>query len=114
MTASAAALSQQPAYFPDKKRLATYFEPVFKKVQLNLRVPRDVKEGIEGLVRIWRHIAKLKGQDPDEIDITFVAIHLLKIGLNGAYADIGGRPTTKEEWDAVLAKISKGITAENK
>lgn len=91
-----------------------YFEPPDKRVQQNVRMPRSLKRKLLDLQRLWIELAKLRPAndpddkvDPDDIDLTYVIVRLLNVGVDGAWAEVGGRPETEEQWEELLKKLKK-------
>lgn len=93
---------------PDRVR---YYRPPEKRVQVSFKVPESLRAHLDGLVRLWKVLAKADGKDPDDIDLTYVCEQLLQVGVDGAWADVGqlagltGMPTTEEEWARLIRAI---------
>jgi hypothetical protein len=85
-----------------------------RTAQLTVRLPKGTKEGLEALARLWTHIERVRTGDPEvEITVTDVANRLLRVGLDGAWAEIGAQPRTEAEWTEVLKKAEKVFAPEN-
>ena len=86
-----------------------YYERPDPKVPLTARVPRSVREGLEDTVRLWREMAMANGdvEMKDEIDITMVVTRLLRVGIEGAFTELGGRPAHDDEeaWSKLIKTI---------
>jgi hypothetical protein len=88
-----------------------YFELPEKRVALNLKVPESLKEHLRAVVKLWKVMAEARGSDPSDIDLTYVSVRLLKIGVDGAWSQVGamagldGMPKDDEEW----ARLRKAI-----
>jgi hypothetical protein len=82
-------------------------KPPDPKVQLNLRVPRSTKDGIEAIVRLWTSMAVARGEEHEHIDLSYVARRLLKVGIEGAFDEVGGIPQSEDDWEKVEAAIVK-------
>lgn len=86
------------------------YEPPEKRVQINLRIPKSLKEQLDGLVLVWKAIASARRDDPDDVDLTHVCTVLLKNAAVPAWDEIGGRPTTPEGWEATLKRVGQPVT----
>lgn len=92
-----------------------YYEPEAKerKVQLNLRVEESLRRGLDSLVRLWRVYAKARGEDPADVDLTFVVRRLLLVGLDGAFGEVlteaklERMPSTDDEWRRFERSLEK-------
>lgn len=92
-----------------------YYEPQEKerKVQLNLRVEESIRRGLDMLVRLWKVYAKARGEDPGDVDLTFVIRRLLRVGLDGAFAEVLAEaklermPATDAEWQRFEKTLEK-------
>lgn len=91
--------------------MADYYRPPSKKVMVHLRMPEDLRDHLDGIVDLWRAMAVAQGHDPDDIDRTHVVERLLRVGVDGVWAQAGaaaglkGMPTTKEEMERLKASI---------
>lgn len=75
---------------------------------MNARVPKSVMESLRDLARLWTHHERVRtGDEEAEVTVSDVAVRLLQIGLNGAWEEIGHRPTTDAEWEEVLGRAGK-------
>lgn len=87
--------------------------PPQKRVTLTVRVPEDVKEHLEGVIQLWRILAKLNHSDPEQVTLTYVVERMLRVGVDGVWAQAGaqagldGMPRTPEEWQALEAALLK-------
>lgn len=95
-----------------------YYEaPEEKKVNLNLRVEESIRRGLESLVRLWKLYAKARGEDPDNVDLTFVIKRLLRVGLDGAFGEVLAEaklermPNTDAEWARFEKTLEKMAAA---
>lgn len=86
-----------------------YFEPQEKRsAQLNVRVPKSVQDSLRDLARLWTEMEKARTEEEDsEVTISDVAVRLLQVGLDGAWAEAGGRPETEVQWKALLGVVTK-------
>jgi hypothetical protein len=90
-----------------------YFATPEKKVALNLRVPESLKEQLKLVTELWKVMAEAKGLDPADIDMTYVCLRLLRVGIDGAWAQAGqlagldGMPTNEAE----MERLKKAILA---
>lgn len=83
--------------------------------QLNARVPKSVLEGLRDLARLWTaHEQARTGDETAEVSLSDVVVRLLKVGLDGAWEEIGHRPTSEEEWAELLARGDKIFSAGGK
>lgn len=87
------------------KRMPNY-EPPEKKVQINMRIPRSLKTRLDGLVEVWKRIAKANGDEPEDVDLTHVCTVLLRNGADASWGELGGYPSTPEGMEALLKRAS--------
>lgn len=83
------------------------YEPPDIRVALNFKAKRSVRARVEGLVRLWKHLAELDGDDPNQIDLTYVLETLIDKASASAWAKHGGMPQTKEAWEELLKKKTR-------
>lgn len=98
-----------------KARKVTKIGDVYKKVQLNLRVRRIVKERLEKhVLPLWKMVAEVKGQDADLIDLTYVCERILDGESQGELAHYGIEefPKTPEGKAQLRAEIARRHRAE--
>lgn len=60
-----------------------------KKEALNLRVPESLRAMLNDTVKLWKRLAEARGEDADQIDLTFVCVRLLKVGADTAFVEAG-------------------------
>lgn len=91
-----------------------YFEPPpEKRVPLNFRVPVSLKEHLQAIVDLWKIKAQSAGHDPEGIDMTYVCERLLRVGVDGVWAQEGkiagldGAPRNDAEREALKRAILK-------
>lgn len=90
-----------------------YFEPPEKRIQLNFRVRASLKAQLQDVVRLWKIMAMARGTEPEDIDLTYVAERLLKVGVEGTWAQVlsfaglDGMPKTDEDWTKLERAILK-------
>lgn len=69
-------------------------------------------------MRVWQHVAKLRGEDADQIDLTFVLEEFLEAQLEVEWANfettkrLGGPPKTDEQWKELLSEVTAKVKAE--
>jgi hypothetical protein len=95
---------------PARRSGMPYYESPEKKTQINLRVSRTLKARLEGLVDVWKELAKARGDNPDDIDLTHVATILLRVGSDAAWTELGGFPSTPEQMEAVIKAAGRPIS----
>lgn len=85
-----------------KKRVPYYKTPDEPRTeQLNVRIAKSTEEALKDLARLWTFRAQAEtGNAKVKVGITDAALRLIDQSLDGAFHEMGGRPTTKEEWDA--------------
>lgn len=108
-------LSPETGYTPTDTRLADpYFDPPDKRVQVHIRIWLSLRESARDLGRLWRilHVLrKAKANDPHDesdhgdIDLSYVLARLIRVGLEAAWKEVGGRPRTDEEWSALEQRL---------
>lgn len=114
-TRSAAVTVDAKAVTPDGHPQVTKLGDVYKKVQLNLRVRRDLKERLEKhVLPLWKMVAEVKGQDADLIDLTYVCERILEGESLGelAHYGISEFPQTREGKDRLRADIAARVKTE--
>lgn len=86
-----------------------YYSPQERRTaQLNARVPKSIKDGVEALARLWTHLERVQTGDSEvEVTAADVVNRLLQVGLEGAWAEIGMQPKTEAEWAEVLKRAEK-------
>lgn len=87
-------------YFPqkDEKRSA----------QLVTRVSKSLKKDVGELADFWTKLARAKtGNEAKEITDADVVNRLLKAGIAAAWAEIGGKPDSSEDWPSVISRLLK-------
>ena len=101
---------KKASYFP-----MGYFQPFEQRTaQLNARVTKSIKDGLEDLAKLWTHMEKARtGDDEVTITVSDVVNRLLAIGLDGAWSEIGGQPRTDAEWAKVLERAAKVFSPES-
>lgn len=110
MTDIAQGAAQQP---PDDISLMDYFELPERRVQVTAKLPESLKAGLHATVRLWKLMARVRGMDPSDIDLTHVIARLLKIGVDGVWAQAGaiaglnGMPKDDAEWALLEAALIK-------
>lgn len=88
-----------------------YWKPPDKRVAVNLRLPADLKAHLDGVQQLWRILAEADGEDPDLVTFTYVCERLMRVGVDGVWAQVGepaglrGMPRTPEEWTRLKASI---------
>lgn len=110
-----ATVAEGAASTPEGSATVTKIGDVYKKVQLNLRVRRIVKERLEKhVLPLWKMVAEEKGQDAELIDLTYVCERILDGESEGELATYGieAFPQTKDEQAALRAEIRRRIKVE--
>lgn len=85
--------------------MALYVPPE-KPWLLKLRSNESFKAELEDVVRCWRIHATARGDDPNQIDVSYVVRRILEKGVADVFAEYGGRPTQESDW----ARLEKAIT----
>lgn len=95
-------------------RSSEYWQtPPQKRVTLTVRIPKDVKEHLDGVIELWRILAQLDHADPDSVSLTYVVERMLRVGVDGVWAQVGhqagldGMPRTPEEWERLKTALMK-------
>lgn len=95
--------------------MTEYFRLPEKSTHLNLRVPESLKADLLNVVRLWKLMAKAAGAKDEAIEditLTHVCERLLRIGVDGVWAQAGskaglsGAPQNDEEWAALARAIA--------
>ncbi|GMV19051.1 MAG: hypothetical protein AMXMBFR56_72750 [Polyangiaceae bacterium] len=90
-------------------------EPRERKVQLNLRVEESLRRGLDSLVQLWKVYAKARGDDPADVDLTFVIRRLLLVGIQGAFGEVlaeaklDAMPVSDAEWARFEKSLEKMV-----
>lgn len=96
-------------YFQSRSRGSVPYyrpKPSEKKVQTSVYLPADVHEACEDLAKLWTAIDQV--DDPEaKWKPADVMRRLIEAGSDGAWAEVGGRPTTEQEWVELLKKAPK-------
>ena len=93
-----------------------YFEVPDRKVQTAVRLPKSLLEQLDGVVRLWRAMAEARGEGSESVDRAYVINRLLRVGVDGAFAEVGGYPVdaTDDAWERVLRAARQGIKKNQK
>lgn len=112
------------AFAVDWDSVSNYFELPEKRVALSARVPESLKGQLSAIVRLWRIRAVARGMTTQEaegsIDMTYVIERLLKVGVEGVWAQEGaaigltGMPSDDAEWGALERSILKDAAKRSK
>lgn len=89
-------------------------EPREPKVPLNARVPKELRDALVDVVRLWRIYAEQRGDESEGIDLSYVVRRLLRVGIDQAFAEFGGRPEDEHGWMAIERAISKTMKKYNR
>jgi len=72
--------------------------------QLRVRITPSLQLGLKRLAEVWTHVERVRtGEEDLDVTQSDVVNQLLKLGLEGAWAEIGAEPKT----DADLAEIKR-------
>ena len=92
----------------------TFYVPPERPWMLRLRSTESFRAQLEDVVRLWKAHAAARGDDPEQIDLSYVIRRFLEVGIEGAFADYGGRPKTEADWKAVTAALKASIESSAK
>lgn len=70
-----------------------------KKEALNLRAPESLRAMLNDTVKLWKMLAEARGEDADQIDLSFVCLRLLKVGSDTAFGEFGVKLIPEEGED---------------
>lgn len=87
------------------------YVPPEKPWVLRLRSTESFQERLEGVVRLWQKLAESQGDDPKQIDISYVVRRILDAGIDTAFQEFGGEPKSEESWKAVEKQITAASVA---
>lgn len=89
-----------------------YWEPQERRTKdLSARVTKTVYDGVKDVARLWTMIERLRAGDTDiEVSGADVVNRLLKVGIEGAFAEFGKHPKTEEDWSQLESVIRKRIS----
>lgn len=92
--------------------MPNYFEPPPEpRVAVNMRLPVGLKAHLDAIVKLWQVMADAQGVDSTNVNLTYVCERLLRVGVDGVWAQTGGKagltgmPRTDEDWDKLIAAI---------
>lgn len=113
MVSAATAMGPERATTSWRRSILSYYDPKRLKEkrseQMTARIPKSVKAGLEMLARIWTEMDRAGGEDV-EWSVADVANHLLAIGLEGSWAELGtAPPKTEEQFQQVMKAALKHI-----
>ncbi len=76
--------------------------------QLRVRITPSIEQGVKRLAEVWTHVERVRTGDED-LDVTEsdVVNQLLKLGLEGAWAEIGAEPRTEADVAEVKRRAEK-------
>jgi len=69
--------------------------PKGKSPFVAFRVTKEMRHDVEVLSKIWG------------VSLSFVLKRLLQVGLDGAFAELGGRPETEEQIQAMAEAVRR-------
>ncbi len=79
---------------------------VEKKKMLGIRALPELHEDLKLVVELWKVLATRVGDDPSDVDVTYVATRILNAGVAIAVAEFSGRKIkTPEDLAAVKADL---------
>lgn len=87
--------------------------PPEKREAVNYRFPRDLKANLQAAQELFRVLAVLEGSDPEAVTATYTAERLLRVSLDGLWAQVGapaglqGMPRNAEEWEKLKKSLTK-------
>jgi hypothetical protein len=87
----------------------TLYSPPDRPWDLKLRSKHSFKDRLEDVVRLWKMMAEARGDDADQIDVSYVIRRILEAGVDQAFAEYGGQPKSDESWAAVESTIKKTV-----
>ena len=100
-----------------RQQHATYWSPEHVDVdyepprpateQLSFRAPTSLVEDVNGLHRLWKHLAKLHGDDVEKVSLTHVCVVLMTRAVASAWSRYGGRPDSEESWKALFERVDR-------
>lgn len=82
-----------------------------KLVPIQFRLSSDLIASLDAVVRLWQLIEEAHGGNAKAIDRTYVVRRLLNVGIDAAFAELGGKPVTAEEWKKLEQLIAKKFGA---
>lgn len=85
--------------------LALYVPPE-KPWLLRLRSTESFQARLEGVVRLWKAHAIARGDDANQIDVSYVIRRVLEAGIDAAFQEYGGEPKSEESWKVVEKQIA--------
>ena len=90
-------------------------EPVTRYVapekpwMLRLRSTESFKAKLDGVVKLWKAHAEARGDDPKQIDLSYVLRNMLESGVDAAFAEYKGFPEDEKAWEIIRAAIAKSV-----
>ena len=89
------------------ERAMPYFSPPEPLKPFSLRIPESLKAELEEIAGLWTEAQKL-AEVPGLVSINDVALRLLRLGVDGVWKEVGGRPTNKHEREQVVEALAVG------
>lgn len=90
-----------------ESEMSTAYRAPEKKDQLSARISVRTLAKLAAIVRIWKAQAEAQGDDPEEIDRTYVVDVLLAKVADEELAQFGGMPASEASWREVLRAIKE-------
>lgn len=93
--------------------MSQYWEPKERRTKdLSARVTKTVYDGVKAVAHLWTIVERHRTGDADHIvSAGDVVNRLLKIGVEGAFAEFGAQvPKTDDDWKQLESVIRKRIS----
>jgi hypothetical protein len=85
------------------------YRPPPKVWTLKLRSDESFRAEIMDIVRILQIHARVRGDDPEQVDISYVVRRMLETGRDQAFEEYGGRPKSESGWAALEERVAKSV-----
>lgn len=80
-----------------------YYVPKEKQVISTLRAPEGLHEELKEIADLWHQVEQRVGEG--KVSLNDVLIRLLRVGVDGVWTELGGRPTTDKAKQALVERM---------
>lgn len=90
-------------------------EGVSDRVRTSVRLPVEQQQDIELMAHLWNELDRALGRKkPRKWKAASVIERLIAVGIDGFWAQVGGRPATAEERKALIERVVEQATSRKK
>lgn len=85
------------------------------RVKTSVRLPQEQHDDIELMSHLWNELDRELGRKrPRTWKAASVIERLIAVGIDGFWAQVGGRPATKDDREALIARVVQQAAAGRK